>query len=156
MKILIIVKSKHIGNTNMIAEAMAEVAPVTICQLSDVTSYKVSDYDIIGYGSGIYFGKHDKELFKYVSELDDKSGYSFVFSTSGSGNFEKNNSKLKNALNAKNKTVLGTFGCKGLDKFFIFSLFGGLNKTHPDITDFDNAQNFILDIINKYEKTLSK
>jgi flavodoxin len=156
MKILIIVKSKHIGNTMMIAEAMSEVAPVTICQLSDVANYKVENYDIVGYGSGIYFGKHDKELFDYVSKLDEKPSYSFVFSTSGSTNFEKNNDKLKAALNDKNKKVLGTFGCKGLDKFFMFKLVGGLNKNHPDFSDFENAQNFILDIIEKYNAEKAK
>jgi hypothetical protein len=73
-----------------------------------------------------------------------------VFSTSGSTNFEKNNKKIKDALNSKNKKVLGTFGCKGLDKFFIFKLVGGLNKHSPDFSDFENAQNFILDVIEKY------
>jgi len=49
------------------------------------------------------------------------------------------------------KKILGTFGCKAFDKFSIFKLVGGLNKGHPDENDFKNAQEFILDIINKYE-----
>ena len=152
MKILAIVKSKHNDNTLKIAEAMAEVAPLTITDLENVKHFKLSEYDIVGFGSGIYFGKYDKELFKFLQKVCDKKYYSFVFSTSGSKNYKKNNSALVKLLESKNKTVLGSFGCPGLDKFFIFALFGGINKNHPDINDFEAAQNFILDIIDKYNK----
>lgn len=152
MKILIIVKSKHNDNTLKIAEAMAENAPATVCDLEHAKLFKLSDYDIIGFGSGIYFGKHDKELFEFIKPLCDKKKYCFVFSTSGSKNFEKNNSALIKLLESKNKVVLGSFGCRGLDKFFIFRLFGGLNKGKPDFEDFEAAQNFIEDIMQKYEK----
>jgi flavodoxin len=136
----------------MIAEAMAEVAPVTICDLADVSYYKLNEYDIIGYGSGIYGGKHDKELFKLVKGLDNSKSYTFVFSTSGCGK-EKYNNKLIKALENKGKIVLNSFSCKGLDRFFVFKLCGGISKGHPDVTDFDNAQNFILDVINKFNQS---
>ncbi|MDE7306293.1 MAG: flavodoxin [Clostridia bacterium] len=152
MKILIIVKSKHNENTLKIAEAMSEVAPVTVTELENANNYKLSEYDIVGFGSGIYFGKHDKELLKFVKNVCDKKAYSFVFSTSGSKNFEKNNRTLVKILESKNKVVLGSFGCTGLDKFFIFALGGGINKGHPDMDDFDAAQSFILEVIDKYNK----
>lgn len=152
MKILIIVKSKHNDNTLKIAEAMAESAPATVCDLEHAKYFKLSDYDIVGFGSGIYYGKHDKELFEFIKSLCDKKKYCFVFSTSGSKKFEKNNSALVKLLESKNKVVLGSFGCPGLDKFFIFRLFGGLNKDRPNFEDFDAAQCFIEDIITKYEQ----
>ena len=152
MKILIVIKSYHNENTMKVAEAMAEVAPVTITPLENVKSYNLNEYDIIGFGSGIYYGKHDKELISFIEGLDNNSGYSFVFSTSGTKNFDKNNKHLKDLLISKNKTVLGTFGCLGLDKFFIFSLFGGLNKKRPNMEDFEKAQQFILGIIDKYNE----
>lgn len=155
MKILIVVKSKHHDNTLKIAEAMAEVAPATVVDLENVKNFKLREYDIVGFGSGIYYGKHDKELLNFVKNVCDKKAYSFVFSTSGSKNFDKNNSTLIKLLESKNKVVLGSFGCLGLDKFFIFSLFGGLNKDRPNNEDFENAQNFILDIIEKYKKQIS-
>ncbi len=150
MKILIVVKSSHNDNTMKIAEAMSEVAPVTVTTLDDVKNYTLSQFDIVGFGSGIYYGKHDKQLLKFVEGVCDKKKYSFVFSTSGSKNYEKNNSTLVKLLESKNKIVLGSFGCLGLDKFFIFRLFGGINKGHPNIDDFEAAQNFILGIIEKY------
>ena len=137
MKILIIVKSKHKDNTLKIAEAMSEVAPVTVTTLENVEHFNLNEYDIIGYGSGIYFGKHDRELLKFIKNNDDKKLYCFVFSTSGSKTFEKNNSHIIKLLKSKNKVVLGSFGCLGFDKFFIFALGGGINKCHPDINDFE-------------------
>ena len=152
MKILLIIKSTHQQNTLKIAEAMSEVAPLTVVELENSKNYNLSEYDIIGFGSGIYYGKHDAELIKYVEGLNDKPFYSFVISTSGTNKYLKYSKALVNALESKNKTVLGTFGCKGLDKFFIFKLFGGLNKAHPDEKDYDSAQQFIIEIIEKYEQ----
>ena len=152
MKILAIVKSKHNDNTMKIAEAMAEVAPLTIIDIENVKYYNLNEYDIVGFGSGIYFGKHDKEILDFVSKVCDKKAYSFVFSTSGSRNYQKNNSTLVKLLESKNKVVLGSFGCRGLDKFFIFALLGGLNKHHPDMDDFEAAQQFINEVIDNYNK----
>ena len=150
MKILLIVKSKHNDNTLKIAEAMSEVAPVTVTELENAQFYKLDEYDVIGFGSGIYYGKHDKQLLKFVESLNSKAMYAFVFSTSGSANFDKNNKKLIKLLESKNKVVLGSFGCLGYDKFFLFAICGGINKGHPTVDDFDAAQNFILDIVKKF------
>lgn len=151
MKILAVVESPHRGNTLKIARAMAEIAPITITDIEHLPEYNLRDYDIVGFGSGIYFGKHSKELMELVSKFCDKKAYTFVFSTSGSGSFEKNNKPLADLLKSKNKVVLGTFGCKAFDKFGPFKLVGGINKGHPDVKDLENAQNFIKEIIEKYE-----
>lgn len=156
MKILILVKSKHNNNTLKIAEAMSEVAPVTIVNLDDVKYHNIEHYDIIGFGSGIYYGKHDKELMQFTENLNNEKAYTFVFSTSGSKSFEKNNSAMIKLLESKNKIVLGSFGCLGLDKFFIFSLFGGLNKDRPNMEDFEAAQAFINDVIVKYNSYVAE
>ena len=152
MKILLIIKSSHQQNTLKIAEAMSEVAPLTIVELENATNYNLSEYDIIGFGSGIYYGKHDKALIEFVKNLNDNPSFSFVISTSGTNNYQKYSKVLVNALENKNKSVLGTFGCKGLDKFFIFKLLGGINKDHPNEGDFDAAQQFIIEITEKYEQ----
>lgn len=152
MKILLIIKSTHQQNTLKIAEAMSEVAPLTVVELENAKNYNFKEYDIVGFGSGIYYGKHDKELIEFVKTLCDKPAYSFVISTSGTNNYQKYNKALVTLLESKNKTVLGSFGCKGLDKFFVFKLFGGLNKDHPNEADFDAAQQFIIEVMEKYEQ----
>lgn len=152
MKILLIIKSTHQQNTLKIAEAMSEVAPLTVVELENAKNYNFKEYDIVGFGSGIYYGKHDKELMEFIETLCDKPAYSFVISTSGTNNYQKYNKALISLLKKKNKTVLGSFGCKGLDKFFVFKLFGGINKGHPNEDDFDTAQQFIIEVMEKYEQ----
>ena len=155
MKVLLIVESKHLGNTLKIAQAMAEVAPVTIADTTKAAENNLNDFDIIGFGSGIYMGKHDKRILKFAENLSNEKAYTFVFSTSGGADFEPNNKTLINILKQKNKIVLGDFACKALDKFFVLRLAGGVNKGHPDESDFKNAQNFIQNIISEYNNTNS-
>lgn len=156
MKILTVVESKHLENTLKIANAMSEAVPMTITSVDNAVKYDFKDYDIVGFGSGIYFGKHDERILKFVDGLSDENAYSFVFSTSGGADFEKNNKALIQLLEKKNKNVLGTFSCKGLDKFFILRLFGGTNKGRPNEQDLADAQRFILDITEKYKKAEGK
>lgn len=156
MKILAVVESKHQGNTRKVAEAMKDAAPITVTDVENAGKHDLSGYDIVGFGSGIYYGKFDKDLTAFVENLCDKKAYTFIFSTSGTGDFEKNNKPLADLLEKKNKVVLGSFGCKGHDKFLLFRIIGGLNKGRPNAEDLKKAQKFILDIITKYEKVRDK
>ena len=152
MRILVILNSTHRQNTLKIAEAMSEAAPLTIIDVAEAERYNVRDYDIVGYGSGIYAGKFGKKILKHIDKnLEDLKNV-FIFSTIGTGN-EKYNEKLVAYLNENCKNVLGSFTCKGLCKWFIFALVGGISKNHPDIEDFEAAQNFIEQVIKKYNST---
>lgn len=157
MKVLIITASNHMGNTRKIAEAMAEAAPdVTVVDVEHARDYTFRDFDIIGFGSGVYFGKPDTKIVKLLEGICDKKAYAFTFSTSGADDFKKCNGALADLLKKKNKIVLGEFGCRGFDKFFIFKLFGGLNKGRPNADDLKDAQKFILDVMKKYEELEEK
>ncbi len=151
MKILAVVESPHQGNTLKVAKAMAEVAPMDITNTEHLPQYNLHDYNIVGFGSGIYFGKHDKKLMELAGKFCDERAYTFVFSTSGASGFLKNNQPLVDLLKSKNKVVLGSFGCKAFDKFGPFKLVGGINKGHPDANDFRESQKFILNVIKNYE-----
>jgi flavodoxin len=155
MRILAVIASSHMGNTKKIAEAMSETVPMTIIDINDAQKYDFRDYDIIGFGSGIYYGKHDKRLFELADTLTEDKSYAFVFSTSGMG-ADKDNRALAESLERKNKIILGSFACKGLYKYFIFKLIGGKNKGHPDKNDLKNAQNFIKCVTEKYKKPEGK
>lgn len=152
-KILIVVDSTHLRNTMKIATAMGEAVVATITNVEGTEKYRPEDFDLVGYGSGIYFGKHSKKLMELVEKQDDGKANVFVFSTSGTGNV-KNNGALEELLKSKNKAVLGSFCCKGHDKFAMFKLVGGLNKGRPDDNDLENARQFIMDVVKKYEERL--
>lgn len=154
MNILLVVESKHLGNTLKIAQSMAEVAPITIVDTEKAKELDMKDYDIVGFGSGIYAGKHDKRILKFVQSLSENEAFTFVISTSGGEDYDDNNKKLIDILKKKNKTVLGVFSCKALDKFFILRFTGGLNKGLPSENDYKNAKNFILNVIEDYKNTI--
>lgn len=154
MKILMIISSTHMGNTQKVAEAMAQTVSATIAEIDSISDYDLHDYDIVGFGSGIYFGKHDTKIMNFVNNVCDKKAYTFVFSTSGSSAFDKNNKPLVDLLKSKNKVVLGCFGCKGFDKFGPFKLIGGINKGCPNEKHFQEAQQFIKNIVNNYNNSI--
>lgn len=135
-----------------IAEAMAEAAPLTIVDVNDAELYNVGDYDLVGYGSGIYVGKFGKKILNHIDKNLNNLKNIFLFSTSGTGK-EKYNDGLVEYLNENCKNVLGSFACRGLCKWFIFALVGGISKGHPDIVDFEAAQTFIEQVMEKYNKT---
>ena len=151
MKLLAIVKSGEYGNTMQIAEAMAEVAPLTIAPFEELKFYKPEEYDAVGFGGGIVAGSHDKEFIEYVKKLEPVPAYSFVFSTSATKAYGKHNKKLVRLLEKKGSTVVSAFGCKGYCNLAVFRPFGGINKGHPDERDFDSAQKFILDTVKRLE-----
>ena len=143
MKTLLIVESKHCGNTRKVAKAMAEAVPGTV--ITDTEGFKnhdLLDYDLVGFGSGIYAGSFDNRIVRLVNGLCDKPAKVFVFSTSGGGD-AANNQKLIKLLEAKNKTVIGSFACKGLNKFFFLRLIGGVNKGCPTNDDLRQAREFL-------------
>ena len=135
-----------------IAEAMSEAVALNIVDIADAANYNLGDYDIVGFGSGIYAGKFAKKIVKLIDNNIDDLKNVFLFSTSGTGK-EKYNQSLVDYLNQCGKNVLGSFACRGLCKWFIFAIGGGVSKGHPDGEDFDAAQTFIEQVIEKYNTT---
>jgi len=141
MKALIIYQSVHHGNTKKVAEVLAEVLKADLVKASEAKDISLGQYDIIGFGSGIFYGKHHKNLYKLIEELNITGKYAFVFSTSGIG--KKNyNKALIEKLADKGALIKGSFSCKGFDTFSIFKLVGGISKGHPDNKDLENAKSF--------------
>lgn len=143
MKTLIIVESKHCGNTRKVADAMAQTVPGTVVTNTEgVKGYDLHEFDLVGFGSGIYAGSFDKRIVRLANSLGSEPSKAFVFSTSGGGDAAYNQ-KLIQLLKEKNKTVIGDFACKGLDKFFFLRLIGGVNKGCPTEEDLRNAGAFL-------------
>lgn len=142
MKTAIIYKSVHRGNTKKIAETISDSLDADLFDLADFNHDMIKDYDLIGFGSGIYYYKPHKKLRKFVEEIEMvENKKAFHFSTSGDGKYfdwlEKNLSK-------KGFDVIGEFHCKG---YYAYSIKGiisrkGLNKGRPNEKDFINARKF--------------
>lgn len=154
MKILMIVESKHLGNTRKVIDAMNEVVPMTITDTAGAAKMNLADFDLLGFASGIYMGRHDSRLIKFANDLSYDKRSCFVVSTSGGKDYAENNKTLVDILEHKNKKVLGIYSCLGLDKFFILRLMGGMNKGHPDADELRQAQEFLVALTEELTKSL--
>ena len=141
MNTLIICESVHHDNTYKIAEAMAEAIGAKLCRADEVNTGLMEEYDLIGVGSGIYYGKHQKKLYEIIGNIDIEGKDVFVFSTSGMGK-EGYNKGLIEFAESKGANVKGSFACKGYDTYSIFKLIGGIAKGHPNSEDLEKAKTF--------------
>ncbi len=144
--ILIVYASIHKNNTKKIAEQMADVLQADLVSVQKLTKEDLLRADIIGFGSGIYFGKFHKGLINKIEELIEMEGKkAFVFSTSGMRkNFIINHSHkhLKGVLEKKGFEVVGDFNCLGHDENGPLKYIGGVNKGRPNEDDLAEARRF--------------
>ena len=146
MKAIIIYISVHHDNTEKIAEVIANVLDATLLQVKEADVNMLEQYDIIGLGSGIYFGKHHNSLLDFVGKLPVlKHKKAFIFSTSGLRkipfvhDFDK---PLMRKLQQKGFDIVGEFSCRGLDTYRATKLVGGINKGRPNTEDLKQAKYF--------------
>lgn len=147
MKSLIIYSSIHHGNTKKIAVAMAEAIGADLLQTDEVKGTLLEQYDLIGFGSGIYNGKHNSKLCQIAEKSQIKGKSVFVFSTGGIGN-KKYNKTLIDHLTSNGALVKNSFSCKGFDTYGIFKWIGGISKGHPNSKDIESARNFAKSLLN--------
>lgn len=144
-KCLIVYESYHHGNTKKIAEAMAKVSGAELCPVDEISSKNPDEYEIIGFGAGIAYGRHYEKLMKAAAELQLGGKSVFVFSTSGTGN-KNYNIKLIKQMEDAGASVAGNFTCKGYDTM-VLKLFGGVSKGHPNEEDISAAEKFVLEMV---------
>jgi len=142
MKPVIVYSSVHHGNTAKVARTIADVLGAVLVKTGETPPQSFEVYDLIGFGSGIYFGSHHKAMLALVDSLPELNGKkAFIFSTSGRGStgFHK---RLKGKLLAKEFQIVGEFACKGFDTYSLLKIFGGINKGRPDNNDLQEAKKF--------------
>ena len=155
MKALIIYISVHHGNTEKVAKVMANILDTTLLQVKQADANMLEQYDLIGFGSGIYFGKHHESLLDFVDKLPVLTNKkAFIFSTSGLRkipvvhNFDK---PLMKKLQRKGFDIIGEFSCRGLDTYRATKLVGGVNKGRPNADDLRQAEDFATGLKNSGE-----
>ena len=146
MKTLIIYISVHHGNTKKVAKVMANILDADLLLVEQMDASILEQYDLISFGSGIYFGKHHNSLLDFVDKLPMISNKkTFIFSTSGLRkmrfihNFDK---PLREKLRQKGFDIIGQFSCRGFDTSQADMVVGGINKGRPDTKDLLRAENF--------------
>jgi len=141
MKTLIVYTSVHHQNTEKVARVMAEELEADLVPTLEAQPGLPASYDLVGFGSGIYFGKHHKTLLRLVETLPPVTLIrSFVFATSGDGKIH--HAALKEKLVNRGFSIVDEFCCKGWDTVGPLKLFGGINKGRPDEKDLAGARAF--------------
>ena len=91
MKSLVIVFSYHHNNTEKIANACAKVLGAEVKTPQQVRPEEIAEYDLVGFGSGIYSATFDPSVLDLADRLPHAAGKkAFLFSTYGAPAFIAN------------------------------------------------------------------
>jgi len=149
MRSLIVCVSVSNGNTRKVADVLAGELNGTVVDPEDVDLSTLADYDLVGFGSGIYAMAFHRRLLDLVRRLPEVRGRTaFVFATSGGPEppVWRYTKRLQRLLDDRGFSVGGTFLCRGYDTWLPLRLVGGLNKGHPDEEDLMRARAFARDL----------
>ena len=152
MRTAIVYISYHHGNTEKIAKRMASVLDAKLLKAEEANMTALGEYDLIGFGSGIYMSRHHKSLLKLIDSLPMvKERKAFIFSTAGRGEptMVRNHRALRTRLERKGFIIVGEFSCYAWDTFFLLRLIGGINKGRPNEDDLKRAEDFAKEMIGK-------
>jgi len=153
---LIVYKSYHRMNTEKVAKAMAEAMNAQLTKVEDARPEALAEYDLIGFGSGIYGLKHHKALIDLIEAMPAMDKNVFV---STCGNLREVNHKLiKEKLTERGCHIVGEFaGALRLNRDWkgALAFIGGKNKGHPDEKDLENARAFAKGLLGTSSTTSS-
>jgi flavodoxin len=145
MKSLIICTSKSHGNTRLVADRMAEVLEAEVLAPEAVDLATLRQYDLIGFGSGIYYMGVDARLQNLIRHLPPVDRIrAFTYFTSGAREVPllSYHTPVRKRLEAKGFEVIGSFSCRGFDTVGPYGIIGGINRVRPHTRDLDRAAAF--------------
>ncbi len=141
MKTAIIYASMHHGNTRKLVDAISRNYPVTVFDAEAVSAAELTDYNLIGFASGIAWGKFYKsvERFAQASLPEGKQVFFLYTCADDSRDFAASIRAIAAKQGAED---LGTYACKGFNTYGPWKLVGGMNKKHPTADEIQGAVDF--------------
>jgi len=147
LKIAIAYYSQHHGNTKKLLDAIKNLGDIKLINVVECKETDLSDYDLIGFASGIYFNKFSKAVTKFArNNLPDKKPVFLIYTYGVKSNYTK---EMKQIIEDKSCRLIGTYGCRGYDTFGPLKLIGGIAKGHPDENDVKGAIELFRKIIQE-------
>jgi len=137
-----------------IAESMASALNAQVIDQEEAKDYNIAEYDLVGFGSGIYFGKHAPSLLELVEKLPKSDKKAIIFSTRGRNSLFQNSYHkfLRKKLVEKGYNVIGQFSSRGFSDYHkIFKIVDGVNKGHPNSRELDAAKAFALKLAGTFQ-----
>jgi len=142
--------SYHHKNTEKIANVFANVLDASIKTPQQITPDELQEYNLVGFGSGIYAEKHHNLLLDLADKLSQVTNKNaFIFSTSGvtrkfaiDHSIDDPHTPLRDKLQSKGYTIVDEFNCAGWNTNSFLKLFGGMNRGRPNAEDLKQAEAF--------------
>ena len=141
MRSVIVYASTHHGNTKKVVEAIAQECGVELVDATKVHEKDLSEYDLVGFASGIFYSKFAEPVLKFARENLPENKDVFYIYTYGApvSGFLKG---IREIAEKKHCRELGAYHCLGFDTFGPFKLVGGIAKGHPTEEEIAGATKF--------------
>ena len=146
MRTVIIYASTHHGNTRKVVEAISNEFNVELVDATKVHEWDLSQYDLIGFASGIFFAKFAKPVLEFARTNLPAKKKVFLIATAGNP-MDLNFHSIADIVSEMRCREVGRFQCKGFDTYGPFKLVGGIQKGHPDQKDLRAAVEFYKEIL---------
>ena len=145
-KIVIVYASTHHENTYKVVKAISEQYHIEIIDATKQTIADLQKYDIIGFASGIDFGKFYPAVEDFAREnLPNKKQVFFLYTCAM---VRKGfTDSIREIVSQKEAMVLGEYGCKGYNTYGPWQIIGGMNKKHPTKEEIALAVKFVGDLL---------
>ena len=146
-KAIIIYASTHHGSTRKLAEAIANQYGTHLIDATKQQTADLSAYDLIGFASGIDFGKFYGSVEQFLERNLPRNKQVFFLYTCAkvSSRFTET---VRTAARKKGAIILGEYGCRGFNSYGPWKLIGGMNKGHPCAEEMQEAVQFFESLRN--------
>ena len=129
-KTVIVYASTHHGNTYKLAKAISDQYEIEMIDAMKQSIVNLQEYEVIGFASGIDFGKFYESIEKFAKvNLPVKKQVFFLYTCAMDR--KGFTDSMKEIALEKEATILGEYGCKGYNTYGPWKVIGGMNKNHP-------------------------
>ena len=141
-KAVIIYASTHQGNTRKLVSAICRQYGMEAIDAAVRDRADLSRYDLIGFASGIDFGRFYPAVERFLrNNLPPDKRIFFLYTCARVR--EGFTGTVREAAAEKNALVLGEYGCRGYNTYGPWKLIGGMNKGHPNGEEIAAAAAFV-------------
>lgn len=153
MKTMILYRSKHHGNTKKLVDAVVnafpEVEAIDVATLGKNEYPDLSEYPLVGVGTGIYYGEIDKDLARVLANTLCEGQQVFALMTYG-GKDKWYGKDIDGLCRMRKANFLTSYGCLGYDTWGPYKLMGGMWKDHPNDEDIQGAIDHYQRLMDEY------
>ena len=147
-KAVIIYASTHHGSTKKLAEAIANQYGIHLIDATKQQEADLSVYALIGFASGIDFGKFYDPVEQFLEKnLPENKQVFFLYTCAKVSN--RFTETIKTAARKKGAVILGEYGCRGFNTYGPWKMIGGMNKGHPSAEELQGAMQFFVSLFQQ-------